>query len=446
MAKINKYSKWVALSVVVANMIGTGVFTSLGFQVGPLPSAFTILLLWLIGGLVALAGAFTYAEISTTIKRSGGEYTYLGKIYHPALGFASGWISIFAGFAAPICAVAMTIGSYFAPVLGLESESQIMMVSAFSIILLSAVQLLGVKKGGNVQNALTAIKLLFILFFCISPFFVTGFTPSGVSFMPSSGDFDLIGSDAFAISLVYVYLAYSGWNASAYIAGNLDKPKKSLPFSLIGGTLIVTVLYLVINAMFLYVSDFNELNGQLDVGNVVAMKLFGPDFGKLFSGLFSLALISSLSAMIIAGPRVTETMGEDHKIFKVMTRKNKGGAPYPAIILQAAIALILLYTSTFEDVIKYIGVALSLFATLTVAGVFILRKRQKPGDDIVKTFGYPFTPALFIIVNLAMIVFVFKEDLTNEENPGKVLIISLITIITGFIAYYFAKSREKDEK
>lgn len=446
MNQIKKYTKWVALSVVVANMIGTGVFTSLGFQVGPLPSGFTILLLWLLGGIVALAGAFTYAEISTTIKRSGGEYSYLSKIYHPALGFASGWISIFAGFAAPICLVAMAIGKYFAPVLGLETESEIMMVSALSIIVLSAVQLLGVKKGGSIQNALTVIKLLFILFFCISPFFVAGFEPSGISFLPSSGDSNLIWSDNFAISLVYVYLAYSGWNASAYIAGNLDNPKKSLPFSLIGGTLIVTVLYLIINAMFLYVADFKELDGQLDVGNVVAVKLFGVEYGKLFSGLFSLALISSLSAMIIAGPRVTETMGEDHRIFKSMTRKNKGGAPYFAIILQATIALILLFTSTFQDVINYIGVTLSLFATLTVAGVFILRNRNKPTKDIVKTFGYPFTPALFIIVNLAMIVFVFKNDLTNDEEPGKVLIISLTTLITGFIAYYFAKSREKNEK
>lgn len=440
MEQTKKYTKWVALSVVIANMIGTGVFTSLGFQVGPLPSAFTILILWLLGGLVALAGAFSYAEIATTIKRSGGEYSYLSAIYHPGLGFASGWISIFAGFAAPICVVSMAIGQYFAPVLGLDTESEMMAVSAISIIALSAVQLLGVKKGGDVQNVLTVIKLAFILFFCLAPFFVGGFEPSSVSFSPSAGDWELIGSSGFAISLVYVYLAYSGWNASAYIAGNLENPRKSLPFSLIIGTLVVTVLYLVINAMFMYVSDFSELNGQLDIGNVVALKLFGDDYGKLFSGLFSLALVSSLSAMIIAGPRVTESMGEDHRIFSVMTKKNKGGAPYPAIILQASIALILLYTSTFEDVIKYIGIALSLFATLTVAGVFVLRMSGKSDPDAVKTFGYPFTPALFIIVNLAMIGFLVYDDLTN--GTGQVMLISIITILTGFGAYFLAKKRQ----
>lgn len=438
MTKTQKYTKWVALSMVMANMIGTGVFTSLGFQVGPLPSGFVILMLWLLGGLVALAGAFCYAEIATRIKRSGGEYSYLSEIFHPGLGFASGWISIFAGFAAPICAVSMAIGSYFAPVVGLSSDSQIMAVSALSIILISGIHLLGVKKGGGIQNVLTAVKLLFILFFCISPFIFSGYTPSSVSFAPQAGDGSLLWSSSFAISLVYVYLAYSGWNASAYIAGNLENPKKSLPFSLILGTVIVTVLYLVINATFLYVSDYSELDGQLDVGNVVALKMFGEDYGKVFSGLFSLALISSLSAMVIAGPRVTESMGEDHKIFNVMTKKNKGGSPHFAIMFQALIALVLLYTSTFEDVMKYIGVALSLFSTLTVAGLFVLRKRKTNDESAVRTFAYPITPIFFILVNLTMIGYVFYDDLNN--SGGKVLIISSITILTGYVAYYASKA------
>jgi APA family basic amino acid/polyamine antiporter len=437
MTKTQKYTKWVALSMVMANMIGTGVFTSLGFQVGPLPSGFVILMLWLLGGLVALAGAFCYAEIATRIKRSGGEYSYLSEIFHPGLGFASGWISIFAGFAAPICAVSMAIGSYFAPVVGFTSDSEIFAVSAFSIIAISALQLLGVKKGGGIQNVLTSIKLLFILFFCIAPFLITTYEPSGISFAPQSGDSDLFFSSSFAISLVYVYLAYSGWNASAYIAGNLENPKKSLPFSLILGTGIVMTLYLIINAVFLYVSDFGELHMKVDVGNVVALKIFGAEYGKVFSGLFSLALISSLSAMVIAGPKVTESMGEDHKVFSVMTKKNRGGAPYPAIIFQALIALMLLYTSTFEDVMKYIGIALSLFSTLTVAGLFVLRSRSNGTEDVVKTIGYPITPIFFIAVNLYMIYLVLSDDWQNGN--AKVLTISIVTIVSGYLAYYLSK-------
>ena len=440
MTEIKKYTKWVAISVVIANMIGTGVFTSLGFQVGPLPSGFTILILWLVGGIIALCGAFAYAEISTIIKRSGGEYAYLSEMYHPSLGFVSGWISIFVGFAAPICAVAMAIGSYFAPVIGLKSEDEIMMVSALAIILLSTVQLLGVKKGGDVQNVLTAVKLIFILFFCVSPFIFTGFDPSSVSFMPASGDGDLIWSEGFAISLVYVYLAYSGWNASAYMAGSLENPKRTLPFSLIGGTLFVMVLYLVINAMFLYVTDFDELVGQLDIGNVVAIKLFGTESGKIFSGLFSLALISSLSAMIIAGPKVTETMGEDYKIFQQMTRKNKLGAPYIAISVQAIIALVLLFTSSFQEVMQYIGVGLSLFATLTVIGLFVLRIKKPNVERPFKAWGYPITPAIFVILNLIMIFIVLRND---EEN--NVVLFTSVTIVSGFVVYFLTRNNRTEE-
>lgn len=278
-----KYTLQVGIALVIANMIGTGVFTSLGYQVGPLPSGFVILMLWLLGGVVALSGALVYAEISTTLKRSGGEYYYLGEIFHPLLGFLSGWMSTLVGFAGAISAVALAIGSYSAVLIGLNEK----WVAVASILLISFVHLFGVKTSGWTQTLLTGIKLSLIAFFCIAPLFFAGESLSGISFLPQPGDWDMMLTPGFAVSLVFVVYAYTGWNAAAYIAGNLENPAKNLPRALLAGTVIVVVIYLALNAMFLFVADFNELNGQNDVGNIVAIKLFGVRIGQIFSGPIS---------------------------------------------------------------------------------------------------------------------------------------------------------------
>lgn len=160
---------------------------------------------------------------------------------------------------------------------------------------------------------------------------------------------------------MFVVYAYTGWNASAYIAGNLENPKRNLPLSLIVGTLLVVIIYLVLNAMFMYSASFSELNGQNDIGNVVAFKLFGEKAGLIFAGIFSVALLSTLSAMTIAGPRVTEAMGEDYGLLKSFTVKNKYEMPYLAILVQGAWAIFLVLVSSFKEIIQYISVSLSIF-------------------------------------------------------------------------------------
>ena len=200
-----KYTLSVGITLVIANMIGTGVFTSLGYQVGPIPSGFAILVLWAVGGVVAICGAFTYAEISTTLKKSGGEYYYLGKIFHPALGFISGWISLLVGFAGAISAVALAIGEYSSTMLGVPTK----IIAISAIVLVSTIHWFGVKAGGIAQNILTSTKLLLIAFFCIAPFFVTSVPLSGISFLPQPGDGHLIFSSGFAQALVYVLYAYT---------------------------------------------------------------------------------------------------------------------------------------------------------------------------------------------------------------------------------------------
>lgn len=422
MKEITKYTLPVGITLVIANMIGTGVFTSLGYQVGPLPSGFVILMLWFLGGIVAFCGALTYAEISTTLERSGGEYLYLSKIFHPILGFVSGWMSTIAGFGGAISAVAIAIGSYSSGLFHLPEK----IISVSSIVIISGVHLLGVKTGGWAQTILTTIKLSLIIFFCLAPLFMAGNGGSGISFSLQPGDLDLIASPAFAVSLVFVVYAYTGWNAAAYIAGNLENAKKNLPRALLIGTLTVIVVYLALNGMFLATSTFKELEGQNDIGNVVAIKLFGEQIGRVFSALFSVALLSTLSAMTIAGSRVSEAMGEDYAPLKGLALKNKFDMPYWSILLQAAWSVFLVMVSSFVEIVQYISISLSIFSMLTVAGVFILRKKYKQGPFRLPFFPWP--PIIFIAVTCWMIYYMFRED-------PKIILYSLATMVPGAILY-----------
>lgn len=426
MAAPKNYTLSVAIMLVIANMIGTGVFTSLGYQVGPLPSGFVILMLWLLGGIVALSGAFTYAEIATVLNRSGGEYLYLQKIFHPALGFLSGWMSAVVGFAGAISAVAIAIGEYATEATGLPTQG----IAIVAIVGVAGIHWFGVKTGGWAQTILTSIKLSLIVFFCIAPYFVTSDNKSDIHFLPQPGDWDLVMSPGFAVSLVFVVYAYTGWNASAYIAGNLDDPKRNLPRSLIAGTLIVTAVYLGLNSMFLYTATFQELHGQNDIGNIVAQKLFGKRAGFIFSGIFSVALLSTLSAMTIAGPRVTEAMGEDYRLLRSFSTKNRFNMPYLAILAQAGWSIFLVVVSSFKEIIQYISVSLSFFSMITVFGIFFLRKQQA-SEPPFRTPLYPLPPLIFIVCTLWMIYYVAAEDM-------KIILYSVGTMIPGYILYLVA--------
>jgi basic amino acid/polyamine antiporter, APA family len=426
-----KYTLTVGITLVIANMIGTGVFTSLGYQVGSIPSGFAILVLWAVGGVVALSGAFTYAEISTTLQKSGGEYHYLGKIFHPAFGFVSGWMSLLVGFAGAISAVAIAMAEYSSNLLGIPNK----IVAIAAIVVVSGIHWFGVKAGGRAQNILTGTKLLLIVFFCTAPFFISG-DKSSISFLPQSGDWSLITSASFAVSLVFVVYAYTGWNAAAYIAGNLENPSKNLPKSLIFGTLVVVVVYLSLNAMFLYSASFTELNGKNDIGNVVAFKLLGPEIGTVFSGIFSIALLSTLSAMTIAGPRVLEAMGDDYPKLKTFATKNKYDMPYLAILAQAAWAIFLVLVSSFKEIIQYISISLSLFSMATVLGIFILRKQYPKEKRPFQVPLYPLPPIIFTVCTCWMIYYVTKND------PW-IILYSLATMVPGLIIYFAISNKPK---
>src|ERR1700731_4176402 len=268
----------VATAIVGADMIGVGVFTSLGFQVKDIPSGFAILLLWTVGGIVALCGVFSYSELGAMFPRSSGEYNFLSRAFHPAFGFLAGWVSATVGFAAPVALAAMAFGEYGKSVL---PGAPPLALAIGAVWLVSIVQLTGVRHSSIFQLVSTILKVVLIVAFLVAGVVVG--TPQPISFAPDVSDFGYITSAPFAIGLVFVMYSFSGWNAATYIIGEMHTPQQNLPRALLSGTLIVLVLYVALNAVFLYTTPIDKLSGQLDVARIAGSTIFG-DIGEPFCG------------------------------------------------------------------------------------------------------------------------------------------------------------------
>jgi len=429
-AQTKKIGVYSATAIVIANMVGTGVFTSLGFQVMGIQSVFALLMLWIIGGVMALCGALSYAELGASIPRSGGEYTYLSKIYHPAIGFLSGWVSVIVGFAAPIALAAMALGGYLGKVF---PQFNPMWVGALVITGITIIHTINLFIGSRFQNVFTSVKILLILAFIIAG--ITTGNPVSITVLPVDGSFAQIWSGPFFISLIFVSYAYSGWNASTYLASEIKDPQKSLPKSLLIGTLIVLVLYVLLNFIFLYTVPIAEMHNAdgpiIEIGSLSANKILGEVGGNIMSLFISILLVSTISSMVFAGPRVTQVIGEDFTALKLFAKKTKRGIPVISIILQSAIALLLVFTSSFSSVLTYLGFTLTLFTTMTVVGLFVLRITQPDIPRPFKTWGYPLTPALFILMNLGILYF------SLTEKPYESLV-GLGTVVLGLIVYFIS--------
>jgi APA family basic amino acid/polyamine antiporter len=419
-----------AICMVVANMIGTGVFTSLGFQSVEIKSGFALLFLWLVGGIFALCGALCYGELGAAMPRSGGEFHYLSQTYHPMLGFISGWVSITVGFAAPIAAAAIAFGQYFSRVFPVATP---MAIAPFVVIIISLIHANNLKLGSYFQSVFTVLKVLLIVVLIGCGLFIA--EPQNIQFLPSLKDVQLIWSSPFAISLVYVTYAYSGWNASVYVASEVKEPEKNVPRSLWAGTLLVMVLYLLLNFIFLYTIPLDELAGKLEVGYLAANRIFGAKGGEMMSLLISFGLLSSISSMVWAGPRVTQVIGEDIPFFKRLARRNSSGIPYYAILLQLSIVLLLVLTSTFEAVITYLGFTLTLSSFLTVLGVFVHRLKFPAAPRPYKTWGYPVTPLIFLAISLWMLIYILLGKPVES-------IAGLATIALGLPVYFLARKNQ----
>lgn len=405
-----KFGLSTATALVIANMVGTGVFTSLGFQVAGLSSGLALLMLWGLGGLIALLGALTYSEAGVLFPRCGGEYHYLTRMFHPAVGFLAGWISILVGFAAPVAAAAIALGRYagsalalperlsFLPVLGTSSWIAIAVIAA-----LTAVHSLDKVVGARFQNIITTFKVVFI-FVLIALGLAVG-KPAGLSFAAGAAAWKDILSPAFAVSMYFVTFAYSGWNAAAYVAGEIRDPKKNLPRSLITGTLFVVVIYVLLNFVFLYTVPLAEMAGKVEVGYIFAGHVFGAQGGRIMGGLIAFLLLSSISAMIIAGPRLSKVLGEDYWLFRGLARSTRKDIPAVAIVVQGLISALYVVTATFDQVIVFVGFTLNLFTFLTVLGVMIMRRKRPDLPRPYRTIGYPVVPVLFLLIQAYIMVY-----------------------------------------
>lgn len=423
-----KFSKNTAIAVIVANMVGTGVFTSLGFQLLDIQSGFVILMLWLVGGITALCGALSYAELGAMFPRSGGEYNFLNEIYHPLAGFVSGWVSATIGFAAPTALAAITFGKYFTSVFPQFSSTYL---ACGLIIILTLVHATSRKNSGSLQSLFTLLKIILILVFCILCFAMVD-TPQTINFLPIEGDKELLFSGAFAVSLIYVNYAFSGWNAATYLSNELDEPSKNLPLILGIGTGLVLILYLALNFIFLYVAPVDSLKGQLEVGYIAAQSVFGPSGAAIMGVSLSLLLISTVSAMIIAAPRVLQMIGEDFSVFKFLGKTNKNSIPANAIYIQSAISLVFILTGTFESILIYSGFTMGLNTFLAVLGLFILRIRKPELARPYKTWGYPITPIIFLSLTGWTLVYLLI-DKPNESLLG------LLTVAVGVLVYFLTE-------
>ena len=425
-----------AVALVVANMIGTGVFTSLGYQLEALPSAFPILVLWAVGGVLSFCGALCYAELVSMWPRSGGEYHLLREAYHPLAGFLAGWVSLVAGFAAPIALAAMAFGRYLAK-LGVPVEP--IWLAGGAVVLVTLIMLGSTSAVGRFLGGLTILKVTLIVAFMVGAMVPAGGgeVVASVSLMPKAGDWDLILSGGFATSLVYVMYAYTGWNGAAYVAGELRDPQRTVPQALLGGTALVMVLYVGLNAAFLVRAPWEMLRSEPEVALAAAKAIFGERGGAWMGGLIAFGLLSMLTGLTWAGSRVHQRLGQDLMRLGFLAKANRHGAPVGAVLLQGGLALLLLFSGTFDAVLNYVEALLLVSSLLAVVAVIWLRWRR---PEVVRPFKvplHPVPPLLFAAATSYMLIYLV------QRRPQE-LMWGAVTLLVGWLIHVVVRAGEPD--
>lgn len=440
-----------ATALVISNMIGTGVFTTTGFLAGQLGSPDLVLIIWIVGALFALAGAFCYSELGINFPASGGEYVYLTRAYGPTWGFMSGWVSFFAGFSAPIAAAALAFSDYvgyFFPAAHQESAwfrwdwggvglqfGGAQFVASGMILVFTILNLFGVQFIARIQNFLTTAKILIMLAF-IAMAFTIGHGDWNHFHMATSRTVTTSIPAQFAISLFWIYVAYSGWNAATYVAEELKKPERNLPLALTFGTAGVAALYLLFNVVFIYATPLGEMKGVIAVGSTAAKALWGPQVAGIFSGLLAISLMSTVNAMVTVGPRLYYAMAKNGAFLPVAAKVHpQWRTPVAAIVCQG-ICAILMTTFSFGLLIVYIGFLLNFFAVLAVASLFKFRNRPGWQKLSVVNFAYPLIPALFVLPGLWMTIY-------GALQAPHISLAAALTVATG-AAVYHARLKSRD--
>lgn len=431
-----------ATILVIANMVGTGIFTTSGFIMAELGDPRALLLCWLCGGVFALCGALCYGELGGRFPRAGGEYVFLRESFGKPMGFLSGWISLIVGFSAPIAAAAIAFAGYFFQAFAIPNTAfavlrfQGMPVVTLSALNLTAAGAIGcftlvhyhsLRMGSRVQNLLTLFKI------CLVVLFIGAGLCSGHGAWQNLAGWkqpaSALTAEKFAVAMIFVSFAYSGWNAAAYLGSEIVDPQRNIPRALLIGASVVTLLYLMLNVVYLYAVPPNQMAGVMEIGSKAAAQLFGGRINRLFSAAVALGIMSVLSAMVMTGPRVYYAMSRDGVFFPLFGRLNSDRkTPASSIFLQAAIAVGMVLSASFETLLIYIGFTLSLFATLAVVGLVKMRLQRREAVGLRRRWGYWSAPLVFILCNLWIILFSIKS------RPVAALV-GLVTIAAGAGVY-----------
>jgi len=384
-------------------------------------------LIWSLGGVFALIGAFTYAELGTNFDESGGDYVFLSKLIHPLVGYVYAWTSLTVGFTAPIAISVMAMRSYLNPI------SPAIFNEWFGvavILILAAVHSVSIGQSGKFHNISTAIKIGFILLLIFLGFWFLPAQENAIDLSSSwQGEIFLPG---FAVALVFVTYAYTGWNAAAYIVDEIDDPRRNLPKALLVGSVLVTVLYVLVQLVFLKHASVADLSGKVEVAFIAFKNLFGTEVGNWVSYFIAIQLIATISGYLWTGSRITYAMAKDHSLWSKIAVKNKNGIPVRALWLQAIISILLTLTGTFEEVLLYAGFVLQLMGTLTVASIFWLKGRK----DSYRSPFKPFLQIAFVLFSLWILGYMLFE------RPRESMI-GLLFVVTGVVTYFMSGKSTK---
>lgn len=418
-----------ATAIVIASMVGTGVFTSLGFQIAGIPSGFPVMLLWIVGGIVSLCGALCYAELVAMMPRSGGEYHLVGQAYHPLAGFLAGWISMIAGFSAPVAVSAMAFGKYASGVWP-EVDGRL---AAFTVVaIVTVLQLAGVKWVAKFQIGITVAKALLITSFVLGAWWISRHLWDWSLLQPKPGDKEHVLSDGFATSLFYVMYAYAGWNGAAYVAGEMKNPQRNVPLALALGTITVMALYLALNAVFLLGGDWNEMRGREEVGLIAARRIFGENGGMWMGVLISFGLLATINAYLWTGSVTMRVIGRDLRAFCWLDSSDRRGEPIGAVLFMTNLVFLLLGTGSFDALLNYVQALLQLSSLLCVVAVVWWRIRWPKRERPFRVPLYPIPPLIFIGVSLWMFVGMVR-DKPIESAWGAA------TLLIGVLIYLFSR-------
>jgi APA family basic amino acid/polyamine antiporter len=421
-------------ALVIASMIGAGVFTTSGFALGDLGTPGRVLWAWAVGGGIALCGALSYGALARRMTESGGEYLFLSRAMHPMLGFLAGWVSLLAGFTGALAFAATAFAAYALPDGLRPAWLSRDMLATFVVI--GAGVLHGRHRRGGVlsQNLTVGVKLALIVAFLLYAVY-TLFTSQwygGPVVTPGEQMPPPFSLPAFAVTLMWISLSYSGFNAAIYVAGEVDHAKLFVPRAMVTGTLIVTGLYLALNAVFVYAPAPETIVRQQDVAARAALALGGEPVALAVRVIIVLALLTSVSAMVMSGPRVYARMADDCVLPALF--RTRGETPSAAIALQVSLAIIVIWVAELQELLSYLGFTLSLSAAATVASLFVLRRRD--GAHQVPIPGYPIIPGCFVLCTLGF------AGIAAFHRPQEPLV-GLATIAVGIVIYLLGKTNPR---